>query len=1410
MIKVVYNWKRFWYPRGSTIELLDSGYLYSPDEEWAHLLQPNLVSLESLSHIPCLILLGEPGIGKSSELRKQEIFTREQLTETTLRFDLGGYQTDDRLHKELFEHPVFHSWRAGTHRLHLFLDGLDEGLLTISVLAKLLSRNFQKYPVQRLYLRIACRTAEWSLSLEESLKQLWGEENVGIHQLAPLRRVDVSEAAVAHGLNSEQFLDEVARREVVSLAIKPLTLRFLFNIYREKGIFPSTQVELYKEGCQLLCEEMSESRRDAGLTGNLDSEQRLAVASRIAALMVFTNRSAVWTDVDQGNVPESDIKHRELWGAKEHLARREVDVSESALREALATGLFASRGPRRLGWAHRTYAEFLAAWYLVQHQVTVTQIMSLLVHSDGIEKRLIPQLHETSAWLATMRSDVFRQIIQIDPEVLLRSDVATADERDRAGLVKALLNLHDEARLIYLHRNYGHLYGKLLHSSLPTQLFPYISESTFSEAVRLTAINIAEACGLRTLQERLVDIALDSSQPQLIREEAAQAVVRIGDAETKAKLKILAEGMGEGDPNDQLKGYTLLAIWPVHMTAAELFAALTPAKRDNFIGAYQRFLASQFIEYLQPTDLPIALNWVEKLPSRSEMRYQYGELFKIADAIMLQAWRHLDVPKVLEAFARAVISRFEHYDDILVDIESQELTSLIEDDGKRRLLLDTVFRLLAERQGDPIPLLYRKPLILLQRDVPWLFEYLLQEEAEELQQVVVRLISYAFNENDADLVGMVFAASENNAILASQFAWLLKPVELGSPEARKLQKDYSRRQQLEEWQKERSRHADVPSMERIVTLLDECEQSNISVWARLCWEMTYRPDGSVYRKEFDQTTFPGWDIVDAAVRKRMLEIAKKYVLEQAIESYKWLGTNKIPYATWVMYKTLQLLMKETPDFIHNLPLNQWKKLVSVILTWSNPTDVKIDHELVRMTYQFAQDEVIETTLLLIEREDKQFGSLHIIQKIEFCWDERLAQALLEKVKDDTLKPGSIEHLLTDLLEHHVEHARAFALSLVSSQLTDEQGRAKAIVAAKSLLMYAEDAGWSAIWPLMQRDDDFGMKLVAKVAQSSSGQAPQQLTEDQLADLYIWLVRRYPPSQYPIDVEASFAGVADSIALWRDTLLGYLKERGTFQACDAIRRIAREVPELVDQLTLKWVLLEAENLARRRTWRPYSPEEILRVVNDSQLRLVQNGEQLLEVVIESLKRLEAKFHDETPAWRDVWDRIPVASGEQNAKGKSRKRLEYEYRPIDENDFSDYIKRHLEGDLRQKGVIANREVVIRKDERTDIHVDAVMRNSQREIYDTVSIIIEVKGCWNRELFTAMKEQLVERYLKDNHCKYGLYIIGWFNCGEWDSGDYRKGDAPNMPIEEAQRKFDAQAAELSQQGINIRALVLNAAVR
>ena len=91
---------------------------------------------------------------------------------------------------------------------------------------------------------------------------------------------------------------------------------------------------------------------------------------------------------------------------------------------------------------------------------------------------------------------------------------------------------------------------------------------------------------------------------------------------------------------------------------------------------------------------------------------------------------------------------------------------------------------------------------------------------------------------------------------------------------------------------------------------------------------------------------------------------------------------------------------------------------------------------------------------------------------------------------------------------------------------------------------------------------------------------------------------------------------------------------------------------------------------------------------------------------------------------------------------------------------------------------------------------------------SVIVETKGCWNAQLNTAMETQLKEQYLKDNKCEYGVYLVGWFNCPQWDVLDSRT--PPAETLEEARKRFDDQATALSTAGITIRAFVLNTALR
>jgi hypothetical protein len=105
---------------------------------------------------------------------------------------------------------------------------------------------------------------------------------------------------------------------------------------------------------------------------------------------------------------------------------------------------------------------------------------------------------------------------------------------------------------------------------------------------------------------------------------------------------------------------------------------------------------------------------------------------------------------------------------------------------------------------------------------------------------------------------------------------------------------------------------------------------------------------------------------------------------------------------------------------------------------------------------------------------------------------------------------------------------------------------------------------------------------------------------------------------------------------------------------------------------------------------------------------------------------------------------------------------------------------------------------------------VKNANGEIYDSITVIIEVKGCWHKELNSAMETQLVGRYLKENTCQHGLYLISWFNCDQWDSSDSRKGKSPKTSIEEAKEQFNRQAEQLSLSGIRVKSFVLNTALK
>lgn len=103
-------WKRFWYPRGSSLNLADDGYLPDPDSQSGRIWNKNVVSFEEISDAKGLVLLGDPGMGKSTILSEQESIWKSKQHDSKDKYlfiNLRSYQTDSRLAAHLFESPIF-------------------------------------------------------------------------------------------------------------------------------------------------------------------------------------------------------------------------------------------------------------------------------------------------------------------------------------------------------------------------------------------------------------------------------------------------------------------------------------------------------------------------------------------------------------------------------------------------------------------------------------------------------------------------------------------------------------------------------------------------------------------------------------------------------------------------------------------------------------------------------------------------------------------------------------------------------------------------------------------------------------------------------------------------------------------------------------------------------------------------------------------------------------------------------------------------------------------------------------------------------------------------------------------------------------------------------------------------------
>ena len=92
-----------------------------------------------------------------------------------------------------------------------------------------------------------------------------------------------------------------------------------------------------------------------------------------------------------------------------------------------------------------------------------------------------------------------------------------------------------------------------------------------------------------------------------------------------------------------------------------------------------------------------------------------------------------------------------------------------------------------------------------------------------------------------------------------------------------------------------------------------------------------------------------------------------------------------------------------------------------------------------------------------------------------------------------------------------------------------------------------------------------------------------------------------------------------------------------------------------------------------------------------------------------------------------------------------------------------------------------------QRTDILVNTLRRSETGEPIDPIAAVIETKGCWNDELFTA-PEPNWSRTIWCSCGPVGIYLVGWFDPAKWDPADSRRDRVPKETVESVRWQLEA----------------------
>lgn len=1381
--RVRYDWERFWIDAEQRVEIDPADFFPDPrDEEvwFGPALEPRC--LDELHDEPCLVLLGEPGLGKSQAIK--DAVAAAPAGTPIERVNLAAYPDAGALRSKLVEGGRWREWAVEGRSLHLYLDSLDEAMLSFPAIHEFLLEELADAggPFEALFLRIACRSADWIGEFAEGLRGLWpaagvSSEPVRLLTLVPLRERDVRAAAIAEGLDGMQLLGEIDDRDVRGLAALPLTLRMMLAAAKDGDGLPRTQAELFESGVLDLLRGPDRPRREAL---RMEIGERLAVAQRIGAATLFSRRSGISLLPGRAGPGEADPAEIAGYDEADRLAAGgdRFGVGEKEVLETLRTALFSLTERDRVDFSHRNLAEYCAGAYLAEAGLDRAGITELLFASgDG---GLVPQLREVAAWAAALDPTVLEVLLDAEAEVLLRIDRLALDEAKRARTVEAILGEDSAERIERWDRRIWSGLESLDHPDLPDQIIPAIEDSDASWPVRRLAITLAHLCGREECEPVLLDLAFDADQPAPIRAEAVWALRGYGSLASRKALTPLALEPIEDDVDDAIKGAALAAVFPDVLSAEQVFAVVAEPRNMRHVGFYLIFLHEDLPEALQRSDLPVALKWAASLEPSPEWT---GALHLLADAVLAVAWPYVAEDDEVAALVGEVVRvRLDAEVDLLDSTFGKEDLETFRGAAARHRLVEALVPALGKSELHAFQLVEASPELLIPSDLSWALagvERSLGTEAERAWAEIAQAV-FELPISESDLEALFRLCGESSELDRQLGGWLA-PVALDSKEAR-FSYLYPAFSEGEPPQREEEEPAGA-----VEEALLAAERGEEGGW----WQVTGALLGYTgAESEVDLTAGSGWERSSPDLQRRIVAAARAALDRDPPPAEQWFGRPVPDRSALAGYQALHLIAKVDRTLFEALTPQIWERWMPVVIDragdWLQGEDRQRQAILARAVTLGAPafTDWVGRKLSAELESDGRISFLHRLREIA---PRELDDLVFPWLTDESVSNATLRELCGFALRRDPERAydlvKPRLAGYVGDAATDED-RASVVTIASELLAVVPGLAWPEISVLFDRCPDIGRRVAMSLGHVKRTSVGHEMSDRQLADLVSWIFGAAPESADP--PRSPGFSQRDGLRQYRQWMLEALADRGSDLAVETIEglRDREETP------SLRNAVRRAKDARRAASPAP-APADVVRMLRAGRPLPPRSSGDLVARIVAALEAIQRELRASQP---------PTAAELWNTRRENT--------PKDEGYLSNWLAARLRHELGESFDISRERLTSGgekgRGETVDLQIVCLDAGDPAR---NLQVLIEVKGSWEPAFKGKVRTQLGEDYMAKTGIDHGIYLVFWFDRKDWDKSDSRRRRSTLKSAEAVRAALAPLAAEAAADlGVQLEVVVLD----